>query len=316
MVKQEKETKVKSQKVEATSTVAKPAKIMSVLRALATTVLFGVTVVIWYWVGIVLFGLSASEGFFKDKSESAYSSEMVVAEVNGSPIKLAEVEQFIAGVPQLQELPLEMVYPQILETVINSKVLLEGAAKAGVEKDAEVIKALKVAKEQILSQAYLKKQVERQMTPENLQKMYLNEIRNFERQDEILARHILVGTQKEAEDILIQLKAGVDFAMLANEKSLDKDNRGGSLGYFTKNMMIPEFGDAVFAMEKGQLSKPIKTPFGWHIVLVEDRRLAAPPAFEEVQDQLKQIYVERYLPTVLAEERQKAGVKVLKPVLR
>ena len=86
-------------------------------------------------------------------------------------------------------------------------------------------------------------------------------------------------------------------------------------GYFQKNMMIPDFGEAVFTLKKGELSKPIKTPYGWHIVYVEDRRLAQLPKFEEVQDQLKQLFVERNLKDVLKQEEIKHNVKVLVPTL-
>ena len=297
-------------------TVKNTSQKVSAKRIVVTAILLVLTVAIWYQVGAVLFGMSASEGFFKTISKPTYTDKTVVAEVNGEVVRLGDVKAFIADVPQLKELPLEMVYPQMLDTMINSKVLLAGATASGVENDAEVIKALKTAKEQILSQAYLKKQLESKMTLENLQALYMDEIRKVERQDEILARHILVKTKKEAEDIIVQLKAGADFAKIADEKSLDKENKGGSLGYFTKNMMVPEFGEAVFAMKKNGISGPIQTPFGWHVVLIEDRRLAALPAFEDVQDQLKQAYVERNLPLVLNEERQKAGVKVFHPVLK
>ena len=123
-----------------------------------------------------------------------------------------------------------------------------------------------MAREQILSQAYLTKQLEQGMTPEALQALYVEEMKNYERQEEIRARHILVDSEKEAQGILMQLKSGVNFATLANEKSKDKHANGGDLGYFTENMMIPEFGKAVFAMKKGELSGPIKTPYGWHVV--------------------------------------------------
>ena len=163
----------------------------------------------------------------------------------------------------------------------------------------------------------MEKRISELATPEKLQELYQAEVKNMERQDEVHARHILVRTEKEARDILVQLEAGADFKMLADTKSLDAENgNGGDLGYFQKNMMIPEFGEAVFALKKGQLSKPIKTPFGWHIVLVEDRRLAAPPAFEDVQEQLRQLFVERNIQNILHQEEVKHNVKVLVPTLR
>lgn len=284
-------------------------------RTIATVVMLVVTAVIWYEVGSFLFGFTHTSGYFEDGKKSALSDEVIVATINGSDVRLKDVKDFAKNIPQLAELPFNMVYPQLLETMINARVVLQGAETTGVENDAAVQKTLKLARDQVISQAYLEKQLEAKMTPEALQELYMAEMKNFNRQEEVRARHILLGSQKEANDVIAQLNAGVDFALLANTKSLDKENQGGSLGYFTKNMMIPEFGDAVFAMKKGQLSAPIKTPFGWHVVLVEDRRLAAPPAFEDVEDQLKQVYAERNARAVVQEEREKARVQVLIPRL-
>ena len=313
MIKKVKKTQPVEVKAETTQVTKKTTPKMSARRALLTGAMLVLTTVIWYQVGAVLFGFTNTPSPVTPKK--VYSGEMVVAEIDGSLIKLKDVRAFVADIPQLAELPFELVYPQVLDNMINTRVLLQGAEKAATQNDPEVKKALKMAREQILSQAYLTKQLESSITPEALQALYLEEMKNYERQEEIRARHILVETKKEADDILVQLKAGANFTDLANKKSLDADNKGGELGYFTQNMMIPEFGKAVFAMKKGELSAPIKTPFGWHVVLVEDKRLAEPPAFEQVQEQLKQIYAERNVQNVLKGEREKAGVKIYQPTL-
>lgn len=314
MVQKKKTTKPVETKIEVKA--PKSGQKMSMTKKILVAAMLVINVAIWYEVGAFLFGFSTETGWGGVQKPTMMADTKVVATINGENLTLGDVREFARNVPQLSELPFDMIYPQILETMVNAKVIQTAAEKSGVEKDPNVAKALKMARDQVLSQAYLTRQLDAQMTPEKLQEMYMNEMKNFERQEEVRARHILVSSKKEAEDIIVQLKAGVDFAMLANAKSLDTENKGGSLGYFTKNMMIPEFGNAVFAMKKGQLSAPIKTPFGWHVVLVEDRRLAAPPAFEDVQDQLKQIYAERNVRNVVAEERQKAHVNVLVPTLR
>lgn len=248
-------------------------------------------------------------------SSKSHLGGEVVATIDGQDITLQEVRSFAATIPQLSELPFEMLYPQLLDTMINAKVLLSAAEKAGIESDENIQRNIQLAKDQILSQGYLMKRLESMITPEKLQALYDEEIKSYTPQEEIRARHILVGTKQEAQDILVQLKAGADFATLANTKSLDTENKDGELGYFTKSMMIPEFGDAVFSLKKGQLSEPIKTPFGYHVVLIEDKRLAAPPAMEDVKEQLKQTFMDQNAKTVIAEERQKLNVKVLKPTL-
>ena len=80
-------------------------------------------------------------------------------------------------------------------------------------------------------------------------------------------------------------------------------------------MMIPEFSRAAFALQKGQISEPVKTPFGWHIIMLEDRRMSEPPAFEEVQDELKALFMKQEAAKVLADEREKLQVQIKKPRL-
>lgn len=284
------------------------------VRGVVGTVFFLCAIYIWYQVGIFLFGLT------HDKSshpvQPVMPDTLVVAEVSGQPVTLGDVRSLVAEIPQLSELPLEEIYPQILETMINRKVIVDAAVASGIENDAEVKKALNDFKEQLITEHFLAKQLKAMMTPEQLKALYVQELRNFKREEEVLARHIMVATKKQAEDVLVQLKNGADFESLVEKKSLDKQTKGGSLGYFTKSMVYPEFGEVVFALKKGEFSKPIKTQHGWHIVLVEDKRMAVPPSFEEVSEQLKQIYAERHVQDILNNERKKANVKVFKETLK
>lgn len=276
------------------------------------------TALIWFFFGMKVIDIvPGKEGVFgKYFSGSSIPGDRVVATIEGQDLYLSDVRSFAAQTPQLAELPFDMIYPQLVQRLVNQKVILKAAENSDIEKDPAVQKTIKMAHDQIISNAYLSRQLEKMVTPEKLKDLYVQELKNFDRQEEIRARHILVPSQKEAEDLLVQLKAGADFEMLANKKSLDNQNQnGGDLGYFQKNMMIPEFGEAVFALKKGQLSKPIRTPFGWHIVLVEDRRLAAPPAFEEIQEELQQVFMERNVVDVVNQEREKMNVKILVPSL-
>ncbi len=238
----------------------------------------------------------------------------VVATVGGENVRLSELEKVKDSVPQLKDIPMQVVYNQLLEAYINNKVILDQAKRDGLQNTPDVKKALKDAEDQILFQAYLAKQLQSRMTPDKLQAVYQQEVKNFVPQDEIRARHILVATQKEANDIIVQLKAGADFATLADKYSLDKDPNalnGGDLGYFTKSMMIPEFADAAFALEKGKFSAaPVKTAFGWHVIKAEDIRKSAPPSYEEVEDAIKTRFAEVMATQIIQEERAKANVKV------
>ena len=238
-----------------------------------------------------------------------------VAVVGGEAIPMSDVRDMINDAPQLAELPFENIYPNLLDMLINNRVVMQGAKNAGVFDRPEIKRQLRMVQEQIVGQTYLDELLRAHVTEEEMRAVYDREVKNFRREEEIHARHILVKTEKEAKDLIVQLKAGAKFAELADKKSLDENTEGGDLGYFTKAMMIPEFGDAVFDMKKGQLSGPIKTPFGWHVVLVEDKRLANPPSFDEVRDDIEKAVMETKLPQVLEEERAKLNVQILRPTM-
>ena len=243
---------------------------------------------------------------------------VVVAIIDGDKLKLADLERVKNGIPQLRELPIETVYNNLLEGYINSRVVLKAAERSGIQKNPEVQRAINEAREQILSKAFLAEQLQVRMTPEKAKEIYTEELKNYVPQDEIHARHILVATEKEAKDLIVKLKNGAKFEDLANKYSLDKNpemENGGDLGYFRKDMMIPDFANAAFAIKVGKFSeKPIKTPFGWHVVKVEDKRKAAPPTMAEMQEFITAKFAEDTVPEILAEERAKMQVQVFDPL--
>src|SRR5256886_10106282 len=126
------------------------------------------------------------------------------------------------------------------------------------------------------------------------------------------ARHILVDDEDEAKKVLEQLKSGADFAALAKEKSKDPGAaEGGDLGYFTKDQMVPEFADVAFKTYPGQLSNPVKTQFGWHVIKVEDRRTKQPPEFDKVKDQIEAFLARKAQTDFITKLRQSAKVERL-----
>ena len=255
----------------------------------------------------------------KDLKASTQKLEgIVVATIGSEKIKMSDLENVKNSIPQLKEMPMEVVYNKLLELYVNNRVILNAAKNSGVQDRSEVKKMISDAQDQILFQAYLSEQLQSRMTPEKLKEIYAGEIKNYVPQDEIHARHILVATEKEAKDLIVQLKGGADFEQLANKYSLDKNpnmETGGDLGYFTKDMMIPEFGNAAFAIRVGQISeKPIKTPFGWHVIKVEDKRKAAPPTMAEMSEVIKAKFTEETVPVILEEERAKAQVQLFDPL--
>jgi len=278
-------------------------------------ILFVVALIIWFFVGRLFMQLAVTENFCEiRKPNHPKPTGEIVAVVGGENIYMSEIRDYAKTIPQLADLPLEVIYPQLLETVVDSRVLRKAADLANTAARADVQRALRLSQDQIIAQAYLDDQLKKIATPERLKALYDAEVKNFRPVPEVHAKHILLKTEKEARDILIRLRAGASFSMSANQFSQDKSSPDGDLGYFTEDMMIPEF-KPVFAMRKGQISEPIRTPFGWHIVLVEDTRMSEPPAFEDIQTELKEMLMKQDVSKVLADERAKLKVLIRKPKL-
>ena len=132
------------------------------------------------------------------------------------------------------------------------------------------------------------------LTPDAMKKVYDEAVKQMGNEQEVRARHILVPTEDEAKAVLAEVKKGTDFAELARQKSKDPGAtaEGGDLGYFGKEQMVPEFAEVAFKLDKGQVSDPVKTQFGWHIIKVEDKRTKPVPEFDKVKDQIE-TYVTR-----------------------
>jgi len=145
-----------------------------------------------------------------------------------------------------------------------------------------------------------------------LHQTYDEAVRSMAGQEEVRPRHILVDDEDEAKKVLEQLKSGADFAALAKEKSKDPGAaEGGDLGYFTKDQMVPEFADVAFKMYPGQLSNPVKTQFGWHVIKIEDRRTKQPPEFDKVKDQIEAYLARKAQTEFITKLRQSAKVERL-----
>ncbi|MBW8445141.1 MAG: peptidylprolyl isomerase [Arenimonas sp.] len=169
-----------------------------------------------------------------------------------------------------------------------------------------------------LHNIYFKKHVVDAVTEDDVKARYEKEIAALPKQEEVSARHILVKTEEEAKAIIADLDAGKDFIELAKEKSTDPNkSEGGDLGYFTKGRMVPEFEEVAFAMEKGTYTKtPVKTQFGFHVIKLEDKRDAAPPAYETVAQQVRQLVMRDKYLEIIEKAKAEQTVEILDEALR
>jgi peptidyl-prolyl cis-trans isomerase C len=223
-------------------------------------------------------------------------NDPLIAKVNGVEIRqsdLAMAEEDLG-----QNIP-----PQIqgdakkdyLVAYLTDLILVAKAAENKKVQDTKEFKArLAYTRNKLLMESILQSEAKAALTPDATKKVYEDAVKQMGDEQEVRARHILVPSEDEAKAILAELKKGTDFAELAKQKSKDPGAaaEGGDLGYFTKEQMVPEFADVAFKLEKGQLSDPVKSQFGWHIIKVEDKRKKPAPDFAQVKDQVE-TYVQR-----------------------
>lgn len=254
----------------------------------------------------MLLMLSASANAAGKKTDA----DMVVATVNGVKITLSDMQDVKQMTnPQIAALPMNAVFEPLLDNLINTQVVAQAAKEAKIQDSAEYKKMMKSLENQILMQLYLKQQAQKMQTKAKLTEMYEQYKRNNPPQEEMSAAHILLKTEKEARDVIKQLEKGADFADLANKLSENKGLEGGDLGYFTRELMVPEFSEAAFRMKEGEISKtPVKTQFGWHIIKAGPRRLTEVPSFEEMEKELTQMQATEAVEEIVTGLRKKAKI--------
>lgn len=217
--------------------------------------------------------------------------DLVMAKVNGQEIHKSDVMRELAALPpQLQQIPVEQIYPQLLDRMIDAKLLLAEGYAAKVNETPDFKERMKHAEERIITDLALRQKIKPMVTDEKVKNLYDEIVKKSPQEEEIKARHILVKSEKEAKDIIEQLGKGGDFNKLASDKSTDTASatQGGDLGYFTKKAMVPEFANAAFALKPGEYTKtPVKSSFGYHVIKVDDVRKAKPVEFDKVKPQLE-----------------------------
>jgi len=232
----------------------------------------------------------------------------VIAKVNGIEIHesdLALAAEEVGG--QLPQGSPDAKRDYLVGIVTNMILLAQAAEEKHVQDDPEFKRRLAFTRNKVLMETLLQDAVKKAMTDQALHAVYDDAIKQMPSEEEVHARHILFrvadwkdekaaqAAQDKAKAVVERLRKGEDFAKLANELTEDPSGKkdGGDLGYFTKEEMVPEFATVAFTLDKGKFSDPVKTQFGWHVILVEDKRKKSPPPFEQVKPQLERFVVRK-----------------------
>lgn len=221
----------------------------------------------------------------------AQDQKISVASVNGDTIYLAEVMAIIEQLPaDVRQQPLATYFDRVVDDIIDSRLAASAGDEAGLTNDPEIIEQMSLAAQRVLAEAFVRQTLREAMTDSELQKAYELYVADTSSREEVWARHILVATEAEANEIIAELKAGGDFITLAQERSTGPSGpNGGDLGYFTRGAMVPGFEAAAFSIDVGAFSQTaVQTQFGWHVIKIENRRIAEAPSFEQLQGQLQQ----------------------------
>jgi peptidyl-prolyl cis-trans isomerase C len=240
----------------------------------------------------------------------------VVATVNGQKIFVSDVQAAAQDLPQqYQNMPQQQIYQMLVSQLIDRKALLAAAHKENLQANPQVAALMQGAADDKLENAYLQEQVFKQVTPAAIQAEYNKDYAGKPGPAQVDARHILVPTQAQAQDIISQLDKGADFAKLAQKYSQDPSGKsGGELGWFSQNEMVKPFADAAFALQPGKYTEtPVQTQFGWHVILLEGKRQGPTPALADVQDQIQQQLADGVFKATLKSVTAKAKVTLYGP---
>ena len=243
----------------------------------------------------------------------AQNADQIVARVNGTDIKASDVaiaEEDIGA--NLSQIPPES-RREYLTSYLTDMALVAKAAEGRNLADGEAFKQrLAYYRSKILMDLLLQSEAKAAVSDPAMHQLYDEAAKQMAGQQEVRARHILVKTEEEAKAVIAELKSGADFAELAKKKSTDPGaSEGGDLGYFPKDEMVPEFAEAAFKLEKGQISEPVHTRFGWHIIKVEDKRERQVPTFDQVREQLATHLVRKAQAELITKLRADAKVERL-----
>ncbi|WP_340150985.1 peptidylprolyl isomerase [uncultured Sneathiella sp.] len=295
---------------------------MKSLHFFALAVVAVLCLVIGYYVGTQSDAIPGMDMVASDevKTEEAMPAKEpdsdVLATVNGENITEADIAFLYSSLPQqYRQAPLAMIKEQLLQQLISMEVISQAAAKENLSDNPEYKDRLDAVQTQLMQEFYIKAKIDELVTDELLKEEYDKIVAGFTPEEQLHARHILLKTEEEANDVIKLLDEGGDFAELAKEYSTGPSGpNGGDLGFFAKGSMVPEFADAAFNLKNGEYTKaPVESQFGFHVIKAEDRRNTEPPTFEEKKPELQSKVSNLVIDKLIEELKADASIILMTP---
>ncbi|MCH8002352.1 MAG: peptidylprolyl isomerase [Proteobacteria bacterium] len=244
--------------------------------------------------------------------EEIAKEDPLLARVNGEEIRWTDIVESARGLPEQYRSQIEVIFPALLERLIDVRLIAWAGRQAGLAEDEAVRRQVAEFEDRLISEIFIRREVADRITRAMVRARYDAYAAGVAARAEVRARHILLDSEEDAKAAIAALDAGADFAELAQERSLGPTaDRGGDLDYFTRNNMTPAFAEAAFALEAGEYSRtPVKTAFGWHVIKVEDRRAEEPAGFFEMRARLQEEMAREMMDEFLRALRERAEIEL------
>ena len=240
-----------------------------------------------------------------------YAEESPVAVVNGVVIPQARLEMRVKSIVDQGQADSPEIRDSVREELINIELVSQEAVKNGVDKQAEVMDQIEFARQSILASAYMQDYVKKNPVSEDALKQEYETLKLANSTKEYKASHILVKEEAEAKSILAKLKKGSKFDKLAKKHSLDpgSKNNGGELDWSRPGTFVPSFDSAMISLKKGEMSAPVQSNYGWHIIRLDDVRDSVFPSLDEVKSKLMQNMQQQVVMKTVEDIRKSAKIE-------
>lgn len=266
-----------------------------------------------------LLGLMAACLTFLLAGGPVVAQDKIIAKVNGRAITDTDLRHAEAEIGNdLGSIPADQRRRVLVEYLIETHLFAEAAEGAKLGSGQAFDDRMKYWQRRALRDAYFDKTVREAVTEAEARKLYDSQVAAAKPQEEVRARHILVESEVKAKEIFEKIAHGEDFARMAKEHSKDPGSKdeGGDLGYFSRGQMVPVFEETAFKLKKGDMSQPVQSQFGWHIIKVDDRRQRGAPPFDAIKERIMASLIHRRAQELGQSLRDKAKLEFIDPELR